>query len=204
MAYNFNPHRHVKIWLSKDKDIFLNLENRVRLVKMRDINPADEIYFVYDSSLLSPKALKELESFCAKYGIIAKDVQKDVIPQDNSEEERKLIEIYQDEISHLEDGGNPAVGSDILRWLKPVYELGTYTDFDVHVDTRKLPETISVEKPLLFSLGSYAVKSDVESICINNDTIAVVDSQEALSDIQKIQKFIYAIPDKIQITGFRV
>lgn len=192
MAYSFNPHRHVKIWLSKDKDIFLNLENRIRLVRMRDINPADEIYLVYDSSLLSSKALEELESFCAKYKITAKDVHKDVIPHCRSEEEKKLIKIYEDEISHLEDGGNLAVGSDVLRWLRPVYELGTYTDFDVHVDTRELPETISVEKPLLLSLGSYAVKSDVESICINNDTIAVVDSQEALSDIQKIQKFIYA------------
>jgi glucosyltransferase Lgt1/2/3 len=51
MAYSFAPHRHVKIWLSKDSDIFLNLENQIRLVKMRDINPKDTINFIYDSRL---------------------------------------------------------------------------------------------------------------------------------------------------------
>ncbi|KTD45915.1 putative glucosyltransferase Lgt1 [Legionella rubrilucens] len=191
MAYQFNPHRHVKIWLSKDKDTFLNLENRVRLVRMRDINPNDEIHFVYDSQLLSSKALKELESFCSRYNIIAHDVRNEVIPHCETQEEKNLITIYNDEMSHLKKGGNPAVGSDILRWLKPVYELGTYTDFDVHVDTGKLPETIAVEKPLLLSVGSYALKGDIEAISINNDTIAVVDSQDALPHIQKIQKTIY-------------
>ncbi len=191
MTYNFNPHRHVKIWLSKDKDTFLNLENRIRLVTMRDINPRDDIYFIYDSQLLSENALKEMKSFCTKYKIIAKDVRKDVIPSSHSKEEKNLVAIYEDEISHLEEGGNLAVGSDILRWLKPVYELGTYTDFDVHVDTRELPETISVEKPLLISLGSFAIKDDVEVVFLNTDTIAVVDSKEALSDIQKIQRTIY-------------
>lgn len=191
MPYLFNPHRHVKIWLSKDKDTFLNLENQMRLAKMREINPRDEIFFIYDSKLLSPSALSELESFCTRYNITPKDVQKDVIPQCQSEEERNLIEIYNDEVSHLSEGGNLASGSDILRWLKPVYELGTYTDFDVQVDTRKLPQTINVEKPLLLSLGSHPLDKDFEGLVLNNDIIAVVDTEAALADIQKIQKTIY-------------
>ncbi len=191
MPYLFNPHRHVKIWLSKDKDTFLNLENQMRLAKMREINPRDEIFFIYDSKLLSPSALSELESFCTRYNITPKDVQKDVIPQCQSKEERNLIEIYNDEVSHLSEGGNLASGSDILRWLKPVYVLGTYTDFDVHVDTRKLPETINVEKPLLLSLGSHPLDKDFEGLVLNNDIIAVVDTEAALADIQKIQKTIH-------------
>jgi glucosyltransferase Lgt1/2/3 len=191
MAYSYNPHRHVKIWLSKDKDTFLNLENCVRLVKMRELNPRDEIHFIYDSNLLSEKALRELEVFCDKYQIISKDVQKEVIPYCQTEEEKNLIEIYTSEITNLNAGGNLAVGSDILRWLKPVYELGTYTDFDGHVDTSKLPETILVDKPLLMNIGSVVIKGDVESVYINNDVVAVVNSQDALSDIQKIQKTIY-------------
>lgn len=199
MSYDFNPHCHVKIWLSEDGN-FLNLENRSRLIEMRDINPKDIIYFIYDSRLLSEKALKELESFCTRYNIISKDVQKDVIPDCHTEEEKKLIEIYNDEISHLNEGGNLAVGSDILRWVKPVYKLGSYTDFDVKVDTRMLPEIISVEKPLLLNLGSVAVKGDVESLIINNDIVAVVDSEQALSDIQKIQTAIYTYCSKQSTT----
>ena len=189
-TYQFNQHRHVKIWLSKDRDSFLNLENRVRLAKMRKINPDDEINFVYDSQLLSPQALEELSSFCIRYRITPKDVRTDVFPHCQTAEETQLISIYNDEISHLQEGGNVAVGSDILRWLCPVYTLGTYTDFDVHVDTHNLPLTMDVEKPLLMNLGSTASVAGTETVYMNNDTISVVDSQAALEDIKKIQTTI--------------
>lgn len=191
MAYTYNPHRHVKIWLSKDRDTFLNLENRVRLVTMRDINRSDDIHFVYDSQLLSPTALDDLHSFCRRYNIIPKDVRVDVFPHCETEEETKLITLYNDEISHLDRGGNLAVGSDILRWLKPVYDLGTYTDFDVHVDTRKLAATIAVEKPLLMNIGSTSVLGKAKMAAINNDTISVVDGSAALMAIQSIQQSIH-------------
>lgn len=191
MSYDFDPHRHVKIWLSKDKETFLNLENRARLVKMRDINPSDEISFIYDSQLLSANALLELHAFCARYQIVAKDL-RDLFPQCQTDEEKKLISIYNEELDSLDAGGNMAVASDILRWLQPIYSLGTYTDFDVQIDTRYLPKTIPVQKPLLMALGSYALKGDVENIYLNNNTIAVVNSQNALSDIQKIQQSLYA------------
>ena len=192
VTYNFNPHRHVKIWLSKDKDIFLNLENRVRLVKMRVINPNDEINLIYDSNLLSVNALKELDIFCTKYNIVAKDIQKDIIPRCETIEEKNLIEIYNDELLHLETGGNLIVGSSVLRWLKPVYELGTYTDFYVSVDTRTLPDTLSVKAPLLLNVGSFDVTEDVEFVNANSDILTVADNQAALPYIQKIQKAIYA------------
>ncbi|MBN9230775.1 MAG: hypothetical protein BGO90_07795 [Legionella sp. 40-6] len=131
MTYNFNPHRHVKIWLSKDKDSFLNLENRVRLVKMRDDNPEDEITFIYDSSLLSARAQLELQTFCKQYGIIAKDVRTEIIPFCATDNQQTLIALYEDEIGNLDTGGNLAAASDILRWLKPVYDSGIYSDFDI-------------------------------------------------------------------------
>ena len=43
MPYELNPHRHVKIWLSKKPDIFLNQENQLRLVRIRAQNPDDVI-----------------------------------------------------------------------------------------------------------------------------------------------------------------
>ncbi|STX40316.1 putative glucosyltransferase Lgt1 [Legionella donaldsonii] len=191
MSYSFNPHHHVKIWLSNNRNSFLNPENQLRLIRMRAVNPNDEINLIYDSSLLSQQASEQLRVFCNKYNITAKDVQRDIIPNSENQEEKDLIAIYQDEISHLSEGGNVAVGSDILRWLKPVYELGTYTDFDVYVDTSEIPPTLSVEKPLLMNLGSITFSSDVESLFLNNDTIAVVDSFAAKDDIKKIQQYLY-------------
>ncbi|STX41863.1 putative glucosyltransferase Lgt1 [Legionella donaldsonii] len=191
MFYTYNPHRHVKIWLSKNPDSFLNLENQLRLIRMRSINPTDEINFVYDSSLLSAEAIEELDKFCLQYNIAAKDVQKDLLPQCKTVEENNLIKAYKDEIAHLDEGGNLAVACDILRWLRPVYELGTYTDFDVPVDTREIPPTVQVDKPLLVNMGSVVLGSGIESLALNNDTVAVVDCDAALEDIKKIQKTLF-------------
>lgn len=110
-----------------------------------------------------------------------------------SDEEKKLVSIYQDEIAHLDSGGNPAVGSDILRWLKPCYELGTYSDFDTNINTQTLPSEVEVEGSLLLNIGS-ALQSfpagEFEFLHINNDLIAVV-SPDAEPLIKKIQTVIY-------------
>ncbi|KTD38521.1 putative glucosyltransferase Lgt1 [Legionella nautarum] len=191
MFYPFNPHRHVKIWLSNDPNSFLNVENQLRLIRMRATNPEDEINLVFDSKLLSSRAVDDLHSFCETYNIVAKDIRTDVLPEYNTPEEEDLTNLYEEEIANLNAGGNLGVASDILRWLHPVYELGTYTDFDVPVDTRNLPPTMMVERPFLFNLGSIIVNNDIESPVPNNDTIAVVDSEAAFEDIQKIQRCIY-------------
>lgn len=192
MPYSYNPHRHVKIWLSQDQDCFLNLENQMRLAAMRATNPDDEIYFVYDSSLLSLHALDDLNHFCRKHNIISKEVYQDIFSACSTQEERDLIAIYQEEIRHLHNGGNLAVGSDILRWLEPVYKLGTYSDFDLKIDTRHLGKTVEVEKSLLLNIGSSETKfiKRLESVALNNDIVAVVNLEDALPLIQNIQKAI--------------
>ena len=90
--------------------------------------------------------MNQLNLFCNKYTIIPKDVQA-LIREHFTLDERKLIGIYNDEITHLDNGRNLAMASDILRWLKSVYILGTYSDFDVHVDTSMLQARIFVNKP---------------------------------------------------------
>ncbi len=152
-SYSYNPHRHVKIWLSKDRSVFLNPTNKQRLISMKKMNPGDDIHFVYDSGLLDPETIEKLEKFCRRYTIILDNVS-DIRSQCTTDEERNLLEIYDDEIRHLNQGGNLGAASDILRWLSPIYQLGTYSDFDTHIDTRKLPKEIPVQSPLLFNLGS--------------------------------------------------
>ena len=189
MSYQYNPHQHVKIWLTKKPDVFLNLENQRRLVEMRQKNPTDVIHFVYDSKLLNDTAKDTLLAFCDQYKITPIDVREKICIDLKSKEEQALFQFYEDEINHLQQGGNLGAASDLLRWLEPVYLLGTYTDFDVKVDTTSLPETITVETPLLFDIGSY-FHDGVELIEFNNDVIAVVDPTAAAEKISAIRKAI--------------
>ncbi|MFA5959161.1 MAG: glycosyltransferase family 88 protein [Tatlockia sp.] len=193
MPYLFNPHRHVKIWISTNSSVFLNLVNQLRLVRIRAINPHDQIHLIYDALLLTPKAVQELSIFCNKHNIIFLDVHSEIFPHCHSIEEHHLIKVYQDEMCHLNEGGNVAVGSDILRWLKPVYTLGTYSDFDTTVDTRKLPDTVAVNGAFLLNIGSVQQSTPTfyESVTVTNDLFAVVSPDNAEPLIKQIQTAMY-------------
>jgi glucosyltransferase Lgt1/2/3 len=184
----FNPHRHVKVWFSSKPDVFMNTENQMRLMAMRDLNPNDEITLVYDSSLLSQKAQKDLADFCKNQNLKPIDMVE-VESQLKTEPEKELYHFYKDEITHLKEGGNLAVASDIVRWLEPIYSLGTYTDFDVPVDTSELPAVVRVQAPLLTNIGSVRILGE-EMVLSNNDFISVVDPNAALGQIEKVQNLI--------------
>ncbi|CEG58573.1 glycosyltransferase family 88 protein [Legionella fallonii] len=183
--YLYNPHFHVKIWFSNDPNVFLNDENQMRLIEMRYRNSEDSINLVYDSSLLETHTVADLHQFCGEYSIIPIDAAQ-LAALLKTDREKKLYEYYQDEINYLHHGGNLAVASDIIRWLSPVYSCGTYTDFDVPVDTSMLSDTVEVHSPLLMNIGSLKIRNK-EVILSNNDYIAVVDPLAAQGDIEKIQ-----------------
>lgn len=189
--YLFNPHRHTKIWLSKDENVFLNQENQLRLINMRVINPEDTINFIYAKELLSEDAQRNLIKFCKIHRINPVSIEEEIIPlcAGNANEE-KLIELYQQEIRQL-TGGNLAAASDMLRWLKPVYSQGTYSDFDVPVNTRDAPAEKVVDAPMLLNMGSARYTDDgIESLMINNDVISIVDANDAFEMISRIQTSI--------------
>ena len=143
-TFTFNPHRHVKIWISSNKDVFMNAENQLRLVRMRANCPGDEITLVYDSRMLSEASLLDLSKFCSTNGIAAIDVLSIQPICQKNEDEVKLLDIYADQINHLGKGGNLAQASDVLRVLRVVLAMGVYSDLDVDVVTRHLPKAIRV------------------------------------------------------------
>ena len=185
-TYYYNPHSHVKIWLSKKRSVFMNTENQGRLIEMREQNPNDLIHLIYDSSLLDEKAHAELVVFCNENNITAVDADDDSFKQQlHTSNEQTLYDFYKDEIEHLDEGGNVAVASDILRWLRPSYTLGTYTDLDVALDTSALPETITVDAPLLLNIGSLKL-GQKEMVIALNEYIAVVDETAAKTQIEQV------------------
>ncbi len=185
IPYQYNPHTHVKIWLSNNPNVFMNFENQMRLIEMREKNPLDVIHLVYDSSLLTEKACSELVEFCNENNIIPVDADK-LTERLKSPNEEQLYSFYKDEIGHLSAGGNLAVASDIIRWISPIYNLGTYTDFDVPVDTTMLPDRVAVAAPLLLNIGSFRI-GKMEMILANNDYVAIVDASAAKPKIEQIQ-----------------
>ncbi|HBB52708.1 MAG TPA: hypothetical protein DCZ80_02235 [Legionellales bacterium] len=198
VMYPFNPHRHVKIWLSSKPNVFLNPLNQLRLVRLRAMNPADKITFFYDANLLTPEAIQELNAFCTKHSIQALDVQHAVFPLCRHPLDRRLIAAYQDEVDNLERGGNLASASDKLRLLAPVILQGTYSDFDVDVKTASLPDTIEVNSPLMIRLSSffpYRGSSD-ERVSVNNEVFAVVNYRDALPTLQSIKEIALSLYEK--------
>lgn len=175
----FNPHRHVKIWLSKDPNLFMNEENKLRLVKMRELCDAnDEISLIYDSKLLNNKAIDELNTYCQKHKLLATDIRT-LFQSCTSEKEKKLIQIYEDEIKNLNSGGNLAAASDILRWLKPVFIQGVYADFDNDIRTQGLPDTIEVYSDILLNAGSFLDQRRRQHFIYNNDIVAIINPDAA-------------------------
>lgn len=188
MTYQYNPHSHVKIWISKNPDLFMNFENQCRLIGMREQCPNDSFHLIYDSSMLNPVAQDELQKYCLENRITPVDAHLFDEAQLNSDDERALYKKYKDEVTHLDQGGNLAVCSDILRWLSPCYRLGTYLDLDVPLNTSQLPETMRVNSPLLLNIGSLSLFADQEVLIVNNDYIAIVDEAAAKPYIEKIHQ----------------
>ncbi|MBX9703020.1 MAG: hypothetical protein K2X39_02585 [Silvanigrellaceae bacterium] len=188
--YQLNPHRHLKIWLSDNPDVFMNWENQLRLIEMRRINPHDIIRLLFDSKLLSANASAELALYCEQYQIIPVDCQIHIFPHCVTDEERVLVSTYHDNIKNLTHGGNLAAAKDNLIWLRPVYKLGIISDFDTKIDTSNLPYMIEVTQPLLLNLGSVVVSGGIETLAVNNDLMVVVDEEDAMPFIKKTQQLM--------------
>ncbi|KTC78605.1 glycosyltransferase family 88 protein [Legionella cincinnatiensis] len=188
--YQYNPRLHVKIWLSNDPNVFMNLENQIRLLEMREKNPHDTVHLVYDSTLLTRSSVQALYEFSKENNITLIDAY--VIEEKlEFESEKKLYGFYKEEISNLNSGGNLGVASDILRWLSPIFKLGTYTDFDVPIDTTNIPSNIPIESPLLLNIGSLKIGKK-EFILANNDFVAIIDDVAAKKEIERVQSGLLA------------
>jgi len=187
--YQLNPHRHVKIWFSRDEDIFLNPENQLRLVRVRANNPRDTLSFVYDKSLLSAKAQLNLQQFCARHKIEALDIA-DLKKELVTDREKELMAYVKEEIRRTKNntGGSFAAASDILRWLSPVYERGIYTDFDTEIKAADLPEIINVQAPVISNIGTiitfianHPSEKYYEAISACNDFVCMPEPDTSLS-----------------------
>ncbi|WP_367608133.1 glycosyltransferase family 88 protein [Legionella sp. W05-934-2] len=189
MTYHYNPHSHIKVWLSNNPDVFMNFENQTRMIEMREKNPTDPIHLVYDASLLNDKARNDLKAFCDENQIIPVNADSEEFRSPlETDTEINLYQHYKDEITHLKKGGNLGVASDILRWLPSCYRLASYTDLDDPLDTNNFSTNVLVEAPIIINVGTLKLFGSQEMIIALNEYIAVVDEQAARPLIEKVQK----------------
>lgn len=192
IKYTINPHKHVKIWFSKEEGQFLNPENQLRLVQFRAKNPDDEIHFVYAKRLLSQTAMQNMNKFCSINRIIPVCIEEDVAPYLQGDEEKRIYTLAQQEIQATQSnrGGNLGAASDLIRILPPVFKKGIYSDFDVNdMVTNGLPDQVEVEAPIIYNLGTMSllpsddidfadVDLNKETVAPNNDILAFSDATE--------------------------
>lgn len=184
MPFRLNTRNHFKIWLGP-----LKLENKLRLQNFRALNPQAKLSLIYDKNLLNDTELEDLIGLCLNIKIQPVEVEAELLPQCRDFTEFALIDLYREAIKPQKEGGNFGSASDLLRWLTPSLELGSYSDLDVLIDTQGFPEFVEVDQPLLLNIGSLQ-QFGLEFSAINNDLIAIADLKAALPDIRKIQQEI--------------
>ena len=194
--YRIDTKKFYRIWFSKNRDSFLNVENQIRLAAMRYANPQTNISVVYSSKLLSEKAKKEMAEFSKRFQVTFVDLDKEISQWIQTQKDKVLHAYVQQELEKWvkDEGGNCAVASDIVRWIECVIEkLGIYTDFDVYVNSQgKMEDSYLSEAPIL-----YPVKhTETEGTTTNNDFIACATDEndkinpEALKKINFVQNEI--------------
>lgn len=197
-TYAVETQKLFKIWCSPNPDEFLPKINQQRLEKLRANNPQANISLAYDSRLLNDKAKQALLVFSHRLNISLFDTATQVNLDLLSVRERKLMEIYLDEISHLNEGGNLAAASDIIRLMPFMRPLGIYTDFDVEVNTSTLANIVFLKRPVAFNLHFNGDRT-----CINNDVLIMSDHPEAHALIEILQQKILTAVEERQPRLYR-
>lgn len=170
-----NLFQHFKIWFSTDRDNFLPIKNRVRLLEMRYPNPAARVSLIYSRQLLSPSAELELLTF-SKINNITPIAYEDFKQSLQDATDLKVCECIDMEITAMAEknpGACPAAASDMLRIIAACNGLGIYTDFDVDFDLRGLSdEHRNIESDAGMILPLIA-KYGMPIYLFNNDFIAI-------------------------------
>ena len=127
--YNFQADEFIKIWFSKNPDIFLPMVNQIRFINFILDHPGSSFHFIYKDSILSREAKSELLDFCEKFGVteINFDDVKTTSSIDKQLKQQVNIEI---ENAINNKGGDLGAASDMARIMPNIIKLGFYLDFD--------------------------------------------------------------------------
>lgn len=181
--YLVNLRHQYKIWLPEDIDEELSALYQSELMELHYEKNA-QLSLVYDSQMSTFAVHQHLLSFCEKHQIKAIDIREDVFPFCLTQQELKLKRFYEIEIQNLAKGGSLTLAKQILRWLKPIYELGMYHDFNLSLDIKNLNMVYAFKTPMIFHIVNE------QQLYIDPSVSMIVNSQDAMGFIEKIQENI--------------
>lgn len=204
--YTISPQKHFRIWFSAHEDVFLNIQNQLRLIRFRNMNPRAELTLLYSSKMLNQEAISDLNIFCSKFKIKPLDFDTELLVQCTDPIDQKLHHFASHELDthKKKQGGNLAAASDIARLITPLLRTsGTYSDFDTNINVDAFGEYMDVRGPILLNLGSVLCRAPWTSswaqatnhLYINNDiiTLAIQDNDihpDSLIILRQLQKKI--------------
>ena len=187
--------RHFKVWFSTQPEVFLPKVNQMRLALMRELNPNIVLQLIHCKDLLNDSAKTELAHFCREFDILCID-----LPISSSEKvsayrsklssvDAKLYDIARDQLQNLNQGGNPAIASDLIRLM--YLEHGIYSDFDTSLDLPNYPAAdprwlVSVNQPFFFP---YLKE------CSNNDVLALACYDAPHLSVEECVKYDQILTD---------
>lgn len=161
------------IWFSINNKVGINKKNAQRLEKFKKNYPSVNVTLIYSSDLLTKEADLQFQDFAKRIGITLLS-----IPITNQDEIKSFftrhslsntdIKLYHLACSHLttlNNGGNPAVASDLLRWIFLPLDasFAVYSDIDTEINLEGiiLSKPIRVDAPLLLPLSKSEWNTDV-------------------------------------------
>lgn len=160
-----NCRDQVRIWISADG---LPDQHRVRLTRLRAMNPDSHVVLFVSHEVLDPRAAARVHEFGQRIVVDVRDVS-DLSARDDDEE--VLLEHLHAEIAATFAGGpmgrgNLSVVSDYARLLTDVLDLGLCADMDVEFSEAFAPDTARVA----CARGIIARYKD--NGCLSNDVTA--------------------------------
>ena len=174
-TYQFNTQRHVRIWFSGYKDVFLNDENQWRMVQFRKKNPRANMTLLYSASMLNAAAQERLKVFCIQQNVSPLDFDTVLLAECVDAIDKALHRIAKTELDayFTQQGGNLAAASDIARLITPLLTRGTYSDFDTNIEVDELLDIRAIKGPMVLNLGGIMYGNSQENTLINNDMIGI-------------------------------
>ena len=168
MSYTVDLSKHFKIWFSVHPESFMPVSNQQRLTQFRDANRTIKIWVIYSSELLTVKANTDLQQFAEKNSVYLVDLplKNDSLVTDYistfEDEDRTLYQIAREELLNLNNGGNPAFASDLIRFVF-LSKFRNYSDFDTRIDLSHAIDTMDVEvkSPFLYPQSPRGCNNDI-------------------------------------------
>lgn len=197
-----------KVWFSSNPDVFMNLENQLRIAKARNENKKANISLIYSSELLSEKSIFELKDFCKILNITPVDFDIDVKALLETKNDKEIFGAIKEELFDWVwlRGGNVGVASDMIRLMRCVIEnYGIYSDLDLKVKFDTLPNEHQVKRPFIFPIDilddgkNFAKSNDIVCFATRNNSGKRVLDSDALKKLELMQESLIKLIRDVSI-----